>query len=106
MARAYESHHLVADPLTSAHIQTADLATERVVVLTPQCTAVMLGARGSAGTVNVTFDGTTPSATNGIGIIVGAQPVFFPLGRHAGSPTNDVRALGAAGQFLDVLQLA
>jgi hypothetical protein len=94
---------LAGDP-ADAH-QQLNTATEQTLVLEPKCKAVILGARGGTGPVSVTFDNTAASATNGIAIVVGAQPVEIPLGFHAHAD-HTLRALGGAGSFLDVLQIA
>jgi hypothetical protein len=96
--------HVLVSPTADAHVQL-NTASAQTLALNPQCTAVMLFARGGTGPVNVTWDDTVPSSTNGLPIIVNAQPVFIPLGRHAGGNGN-LRALGGAGSSLDVLQLA
>lgn len=94
--------HVLAGDVADAH-QQLNTATEQTLTLEPSCVAVMVNARGT-GPVNITFDGTTPSATNGLAIVSGAQPVYIPLGYHAHG-SHELRALGAAS-FLDVLQLA
>ena len=102
MPRAGYTHVLAGD-VADAQQQLA-VDTTQTLTLEPTCTAVMLGAR--AQSVWVTFDDTTPSATNGIAIVAGAQPVYIPLGYYAHANHN-LKALGAlAGGFLDVLQLA
>ena len=73
--------------------------TAQTIAISQHATAVLLAA--TAQTVFVTFDGSTPSATNGIPIIAGAQPVLIPL-----APSGGVKGIGAAaGGFLHVQQL-
>lgn len=103
MRQESDAYKLV-DPIADAHQETADLASERTITLAKECNAVYISARGAAGVVSVTFDNTSPSTTNGLGIVVGAQPVFFPIGYHA-HENHNIKALGIAAQFLDVLQL-
>ena len=96
--------HALAGDVADAH-QQLNVNTEQSVVLEPSCTALMLSARGtSPAVVNVTFDNTTPSATNGLAIPSGAAPTYVPLGYHA-HVDHTLKAIGAS-QFLDVLQLA
>jgi hypothetical protein len=96
--------HVLVSSTADAHVQLATTSVQ-TLTLSPQCTAVMLHARTQHQWV--TFDGTNPSSTNGLRIIAGTSGVFVPLGRHAGSPTNDIRALSETGSgFLDILQLA
>lgn len=81
----------------SGYTRTA-VDTAQAITMNRNTTAVLLAA--TSQTVFVTFDGTTPTATNGIPIIAGAQPVLIPL---AGS----LSGIGAAaGGFLHVQQIA
>lgn len=97
MARAYETHLLAA-----VQSQTA-VDTVQTITLNAKCTAVMVGAR--AQNVFVTLDDSTPSATKGLVIIQGAQPVYIPLGYHA-NVNHSLKAIGATtGGFLDLVQL-
>lgn len=99
MPRASEAHALVT-PIADAHQQ---VATGTQTALNPKCTALILSAR--AQNMWVTFDGSVPSASNGITIIATAQPVYIPLGAHNGDGT--IRAVEAAATgLLDILQLA
>lgn len=62
--------------------------------------AVLAGARGfyisvRTADIYITFDGTTPSATNGLAVAAGQQPVFIPIpksfkafGSAASCPTS------------------
>ncbi len=98
--RASEAHTLVT-PVADAHQQ---VGTGTSTVLAPNCTAVILGARTQ--NMFVTFDNSVPSASNGIVIVAGAQPVYIPLGYHADG-SHTIRAVeGAATGVLDILQLA
>ena len=102
MARNFESHVLVS-PTANAQ-QQAGVDTAQTILLEKTCVAVVLGARTQS--VSVTFDDTVPSATNGLVITAGAQPVYIPVGFH-GAVNGNLKAIGlAAGGFLDVLQLA
>jgi hypothetical protein len=83
-----------------AYSRTA-VDTAQTVAFTRNTSAIILSAE--AQNVRVTFDGTTPTSTNGILIISGAQPVTLPIGYSA----NGIKGLGAAaGGFLHVQQLA
>jgi hypothetical protein len=95
--------YTLAGDVADAH-QQLETSVERTLVLEPSCTAVLLAARGT-GAVNVTFDNTVASVTNGLPIVGGAQPVEIPLGYHAHAD-HTLRALGGASTFLDVVQLA
>lgn len=98
MPRQYETHML---PAASPHTQAA---TASSTLLQRDCVAVILDAR--AQNMFVTFDGTVPSATNGIVIIASSQPVYIPLGYHAHAQ-HLIRAVEAAATgFLDILQLS
>ena len=100
MARSNETHFL-ADPTADAHQQ---VATGSSTVLARSCVALILNARGQ--NMFVTFDNTAPSATNGIVIVAGSQPIYIPLGYHAEN-SHIIRAVEqAATGFLDILQLA
>jgi len=100
MARSYETHFL-ASPVADAHQQ---VATASSTVLAGNCVAVILDARTQD--MFVTFDNTAPSATNGIVVKAGAQPLYVPLGYHA-HVDHIIRAVEAAATgFLDILQLA
>jgi len=102
MSRNYESHMLVS-PTADAHQQTVG-DSMNTITLAATCVAVILDAR--AQSVAVTFDDTTPTATNGIVIIAGAQPVYIPVGRH-GAVNGNLKSISlVAGGLLDVLQLA
>ena len=102
MARTYETHMLVS-PVDDAHQQTVGDSVN-TILLAVNCVAVVLGARTQS--VAVVFDNTTPSATNGIVIVAGAQPVYIPLGYHAEGNHNLKSISLVAGGLLDVLQLS
>jgi hypothetical protein len=92
---------LAGDP-ADAHQQLA-VDTVQTLLMESACRELILSAR--AQSVAVTFDDSTPSATNGIVIVSGQQPVRIPLGYHAHGAHN-LKAIGlAAGGFLDVLQI-
>lgn len=95
MPRLNESFGLTG---ANGHVHQAGAGT---VTLEATCTAVLLSA--TTANVVVTFDNTTPTATNGIPIIAGAQPVLIPIGYH-GHSSHNIKA--AAGGVLDVVQLA
>jgi hypothetical protein len=94
MPRLNESFTLTA---ANPHVQLVGAGT---IALEKDCTAVLISATAS---VNVVFDGSTPSGTNGIAIIGAAQPVLLPLGYHANSNHN-IKV--AAGGTVNVVQLA
>jgi hypothetical protein len=94
---------VLVSPVADAH-QQLNTATEQTITLAPNCIGLMLGARGGTGPVSVVFDDTAPSATNGLAIVVGANPVYVPVG-YLSHGAHKLRALGGAGSFLDVLQL-
>lgn len=71
------------------------------ITLETDCVAVILSA--TTGNVIVTFDNSTPTSSNGLPIIAGAQPVLMPVGYHANA-NHAIKA--AAGGILDVVQLA
>lgn len=96
------THTLVAD--TADAQQQLGVDSAQTLALEKDCVALLLGARTQS--VSVTFDNSTPSATNGLVIVAGAQPVYLPLGYHA-EGNHNLKAIGlAAGGFLDVVQLA
>jgi len=100
MPRAGEQY-VLATPSADAHQQ---VGTGTSTVLAPNCTALLLSAR--AQNVFVTFDNSAPSASNGLTIVAGAQPVYIPLGYHA-EASHTIRAVEAAATgLLDILQLS
>jgi len=100
MPRAGYTHVLAGD-VADAQQQ---LATGATLTLEPTCTAVILGARTQ--NMFVTFDDSAPSASNGLVIVAGAQPVYIPLGYFAHASHNLKVVESAATGALDVLQLA
>lgn len=77
--------------------------TEQTLVLDVDCTALYLSAR--TANAYVTFNNTVAASTNGIEILSGAQPVFFPIGYQAHG-AHTLRYIGqAANCVLNVLQL-
>jgi hypothetical protein len=92
--------HVLAGDVADAMQQ---LATGATLTLEPTCVALLLGARGQA--MWVTFDDSTPSTTNGLAVIAGAQPAYIPLGYHAHASHNVKTVQSAATGFLDVVQL-
>ena len=98
MAKASESYNVA-----TAQTQTA-VDTAQTITLNPKTVAVLLGARTQS--IAVTFDNSTPSATKGLVIVAGAQPVLIPLGYNA-EGNHNLKAIGlSAGGFLDLIQLA
>lgn len=75
MARAFNTYVV---PATGMHVQLTALSTVKTATRPAEAVGCYLSAK--AQSVRVTFDGSTPAATNGLVIIGGAQPVFFPLG--------------------------
>ena len=95
--------HVLVSPTANAQQQLA-VDTAQTLTLEGSCSALLLGARTQS--VSITLDNTVPSATNGLVIVAGAQPVYIPLGYHA-EANHNLKAIGlAAGGFLDVVQLA
>lgn len=83
MPRVYKSYDL------DSHAQGNTGAGNSVTTLTAPAgaNAVLLSAR--TANAYVVWDGSTPSATNGLEIIAGAQPVLIPIG-------NTIKFIGAA----------
>lgn len=78
--------------------------TAQSITLNRDCAALILSAR--TGNAYVTFDDSTPSATNGLEIIAGAQPVTILLGYFANT-NHTLRCIGSvASTILNVVQLA
>lgn len=82
--------------------QRISAPNNQAIALPPNCTSMILAAETAA--VFVTFDDTAASATNGLPIISGAQPVYIPLGKNAHS-SGQIRAFSATG-VLHVLLLS
>ena len=100
MPRAGFTHVLPA--IIADVYQRISPSSDTAVALQRECVALILAAE--TATVFVTFDDTTASATNGLPIISGAQPVYIPLGRIACTNGN-LHAFSATGA-LHILQLA
>jgi hypothetical protein len=82
MAKAGQLYYLTR---ANAHRQVTSTGTGNVqtVTLEPDCAALELSCRTTRG--YLTFDGSTPSASNGLDIIAGAQAIVIPLGYNAHS---------------------
>ena len=76
----------------------------QALTLSPDCVAVIVAA--TTGTAYCVWDGSTPSATNSLRIIAGQQPVFVPLGAHAGGGGQLKMVGSVANTKLDLLQLS
>lgn len=94
--------HTLATPYADAYQRITSGGVEQVVTLADNCNSVILAAETAA--VFVSFDGTAATATNGIPIISGAQPVYIPLGKNAHS-SGQLRIFSATG-ILGLLQLS
>lgn len=85
---------------TFAFIAHTTLTGAGSITLDPKCVSILISA--TTGVVNITFDNTTPTGTNGLQIINGAQPVLIPLGYHAHS-SHILQA--SAGGAINLIQL-
>ena len=76
----------------------------QTLALDPRCAALLLSAK--TANVFVTFDNSTPAATNGLEIVAGSQPVLVPLGYYA-HVNHSLKIIGAAiNAVLNVVQMA
>jgi hypothetical protein len=94
--------HTLATPYADAYQRITSGGADTPLVLAPNCNAVILSAE--TATVFVTFDDTVGSATNGLPIISGAQPVYIPLGKTA-HESGGLHIFSATG-ILHVIQLS
>lgn len=83
----------------AAHFQKSPDAT------TAQVFTVATGARGlfvtcTTNDAYITFDGSTPSSTNGLALVKSTAPVFFPV-----NPKYSVKVLStvAGGSVVNVM---
>jgi hypothetical protein len=93
-------------PSANVHTQVTSTGTADVktITLEPGSSAMLVDAKTNAGFL--TFNGSTPSATNGLPIVNGAQPVLIPLGWYAHSGHQVKWASSVAGNsVLDLLQI-
>jgi len=93
---------------TAPHTQltTGGGNTVQTLTLDANCAALLLSGLGTGTNLAyVTFDNSTPSATNGMVIQPAAQPVLIPLGYYAHGNHN-LKVIGsAATTVLNVVQL-
>lgn len=93
-------------PGANGHTQVTSTGTADVKTITLEgnCAAVVVDAKTNVGFL--TFNGSTPSATNGLPIVAGAQPVMIPLGffSHAGHAVKWASSV-AGNSVLDLLQV-
>ncbi len=93
-------------PAQNAHTQTTSTGTADVktITLEPNCSAIVCAAKTNPGFLS--FNGSTPSSSNGIAIAVSAQPALLPCGYYSHSGHQLKWASSAAGNaVLDLLQL-
>lgn len=105
MARAFQTHFLALRG-GAPHIQlnTGGGNTLQTQVLDETCSALLLSAR--TGNAYVTWDNTSASASNGLEIVAGANPVYIPLGYNAHS-SHTLKMIGsAASTLLNIVQLS
>ena len=65
---------------TSPHAQATSTATNDVKTMTPPAGAHGVFLTVSTNGCTMTFDGTTPSSSNGVAFPKDGVPAFFPLG--------------------------
>jgi hypothetical protein len=93
-------------PSANPHTQVTSTGTADVkaITLEPNCAAILVSARTNSGFL--TFNGSTPSATNGLDLIAGASAVLLPIGFYAHSGHQLKWVSAAAGNaVLDLLQM-
>lgn len=93
---------------TAPHTQlnTGGGSAVQTLTLDSGCKAVILSGSGTGTNIAfVTFDNSTPTATNGISILSAAQPVILPLGYYSHGSHNLKLQGSAASTVLNVLQL-
>jgi hypothetical protein len=91
----------------NGHVQTTSTGTADVktITLEPSCHAIMVSARTTAGIL--TFNGSTPSSSNGLDVSAGANPTLLPLGYnlHGGHQLKWASS-AAANAVLNVQQMS
>jgi hypothetical protein len=93
-------------PAANPHTQVTSTGTADVKTITLEkaTSAIVVDAKTNTGFL--TFDGSTPSSSNGQVIIAGASPVTLPLGFYCHSGHQVKWASSVAGNaILDLLQL-
>jgi hypothetical protein len=93
---------------TAPHTQlnTGGGSAVQTLTLDPDCRAVVLSGAGTGTNIAfVTFDNTTPTATNGISVLAAAQPVTLPIGYYSHGSHNLKVQGSAASTVLNVMQL-
>jgi hypothetical protein len=93
-------------PGANAHTQVTSTGTADVetITLEPASSAIVIDARTNPG--YLTWNGSTPSSSNGLPLVPGGQPLIIPLGWYANSGHQLKWASSVAGNaVLDLLQM-
>jgi hypothetical protein len=93
-------------PSQNAHVEVTSTGTAdtKTITLEPNVSAIVVCAKTNVGFLS--FNGSTPSASNGTPIIPGAQPVTLSVGFYShGAHQLKWASSAAANSVLDVLQL-
>lgn len=98
MGRHLNTYDIVAD---TPHVQKTSTGTADTQTATAPAFAVGCLLTVETTAARVTFDGSTPTSTNGLVIPAGTTPIFIPLGR-----TIKIRSTAAANSVVNVLWLA
>lgn len=95
---------------TNPHTQlsTGGGNTAQTLTLEKDCVAVLVSGQGTGTNLAyVTFDNSTPSASNGIVISPTSSPVLIPLGYNANPANHNLKVIGsAATTLLNVVQMS
>ncbi len=99
--------YVLSKPTPHTQLNTTAGSVVQSLTLDPNCAALLVSGVGSGTNLLwVTFDGSTPSAANGIVIQSAGQPVLIPLGYY-GDVGHVLKFQGsAASAILNIVQLA
>lgn len=69
----------ICDPIDDVDNQTVDATTAKDFTAPAGAKGFFISVR--TANIYITFDGTTPSATNGIAVAFGVNAVYFPIAK-------------------------
>lgn len=103
---AIGSSFVLTSTAPQTQLNTTGGNTVQTLTLDLDCRAIILSGAGSGTNVAfVTFDNSTPSASNGQSVQPAAQPVTLPVGYYTHGSHN-LKVIGsAASTLLNVTQL-
>ena len=68
-------------PTANPHAQVTSTGTGNVQTVSPPAGAHAFFMTVQTNGLYLTFDGTTPSSTNGLHVVKDSAPTFFPVGK-------------------------